>query len=50
MTIPRREARSQRQEQWVIQGGGEAFQFTATITDLLTPPTAAATYSHVPPS
>jgi hypothetical protein len=24
----------------VIQGGGEAFQFTATITDLLTPTTS----------
>lgn len=40
LSIPRPEARRQRAETWHISGGGEAFQFTATITDLLTPTTS----------
>jgi hypothetical protein len=40
VSIPTHEARHQRSETWQISGGGEAFQFTATITDLLTPTTS----------
>ncbi len=37
LSIAADEARDQSAEQWRISGGGEAFQFVATITALLTP-------------
>jgi hypothetical protein len=36
LSISGREAQHQQTETWLIEGGGEAFQFIATITDLLT--------------
>jgi hypothetical protein len=40
----------QQTEPWLINGGGEAFQFIATITDLLTPPTSRCDLLAQPPS
>jgi hypothetical protein len=36
LTIPAAEAARKRIEHWEVEGGGEAFQFTPTVTALLT--------------
>jgi hypothetical protein len=40
LSVTPRETRNQSREDWQISGGGEAFQFAATITALLTPTTS----------
>ena len=40
LTVPAAETARQRIEHWEVEGGGEAFQFTATVTALLTATTS----------